>query len=218
MTRATRFDAADGVPLEGELAVPEDPGVAVVLCHPHPLHGGSMRSVVIGALFEGLTGAGVACLRFNFRGVEGSGGEYDAGDSERLDAAAALAHLAGEVPPGTRMHMAGWSFGADVALSVRDDRHAGWFVVAPPLSYATDADATGADPRPKLVVLAQHDQFRDPGEVRSEVAGWRNTRAELVGGADHFFIGRGDRLVEIARDWIGTAEAGSDAGTAPERT
>ncbi|HEV2309774.1 MAG TPA: alpha/beta hydrolase, partial [Acidimicrobiia bacterium] len=64
----------DGHTLEGELATAEDARVAVVLCHPHPTYGGTMRSIVISALFAALPEAGVTCLRFNVRGVEGSGG------------------------------------------------------------------------------------------------------------------------------------------------
>src|SRR5262245_3008926 len=66
--------AGDGVTLEAERAPAEGPSRATaVLCHPHPQHGGTMRSLVISALFKALPPAGVTCLRFNFRGVEGSG-------------------------------------------------------------------------------------------------------------------------------------------------
>ena len=57
--------------LEAELAPADDPRGAMVLCHPHPTYGGTMRSIVIGALFAALPAAGVTCLRFNFRGCRG---------------------------------------------------------------------------------------------------------------------------------------------------
>lgn len=210
--REITLTASDGVELEGELALPDHPAAGVVLCHPHPLHGGSMRSVVIGHLFEGLTGTPddtdgapvAACLRFNFRGVGGSQGEHTEGLLERLDATAALEHLAGALPEGMPLVMAGWSFGADVALSVGHDRHAGWIAIAPPLRVIDDdrAEAAGADPRPKLVVLGQHDQVVDRDHVEQRTAGWAACRVEVIGGADHFFIGRGDRLVAAARDFL----------------
>src|SRR5436305_3865671 len=85
----------DGVQLEAERAVP--PGssrASAVLCHPHPQYGGTMRSIVIGALFDALPAVGVTCLRFNFRGVERSTGTHDEGRGELLDVAAAIDHAA----------------------------------------------------------------------------------------------------------------------------
>lgn len=192
--------SGDDVALEAELEVPPGPRAGLVLCHPHPLHGGSMRSVVVGSLFAGLPARGVACLRFNFRGVEGSEGEYSDGDREQLDAQAALDHLRGAVPAGTPVAMMGWSFGADVALSVDDPGHAGWFLVAPPGRWGRQ-DTAAHDPRPKRIILAEHDQYRNPRDVETQVAAWTNTRVDVIGGADHFFIGRTDRLVELAAEF-----------------
>lgn len=158
-----------------------------------------MRSVVIGALFDALPGQGAAAIRFNFRGVGESGGEYTAGDLERDDAVAALDELRRRVPD-VPLVLAGWSFGADVALSVHDERIDAWFAVAPPLRWAERVADAGSDPRPKLLALAQHDQFRAPDDVQAEVSRWQNTRVEVVAGADHYFIGRGDRLVALAGD------------------
>lgn len=180
------------------MALPEHPRAGLVICHAHPLHGGTMRSVVNGALFEALPRRGVACLRFNFRGVEGSEGTHDGGVGERLDAQAALRHLAASVADDLPLAIAGWSFGADVALSVQDPRHAGWFAVAPPLRFGEDLASTAADARPKQFVLGERDQFRRPEDVEGEVASWVNARAEVIGGADHYFIGRTDRVVDLA--------------------
>lgn len=196
MAESLTLTTTDGLTLEAEIAVPDDPRAAMLLCHPHPQYGGSMRAMVTGALFEALPRHGVACLRFNFRGVEGSGGEFAEGRDERLDAEAALTELVERVPDIlTIVH--GWSFGADVASTVTDARHDGWFLVALPLSFGNPG-AAGADPRPKLVALAQHDQFRTPDEVTGKLGEWKETRVEVVGGADHFFVGRTDRLVDLA--------------------
>lgn len=73
---------SDGVALEAELDVPADAWAAVVLAHPHPLYGGSMRDGAPAILFERLPTEGVAALRFNFRGVGASGGVHD--EAERI--------------------------------------------------------------------------------------------------------------------------------------
>ena len=191
---------ADGLTLEGELRVPDDVRAAAVLAHPHPLHGGNMRSIVIGALFTGLPAAGVAALRFNFRGVGASQGAHDEGRGERLDVVAAIDALevaAGGLP----LVLAGWSFGADTSLGVDDARHRGWFAVAPPLRHEHDV-AAASDPRPKLLAVPQRDQFRSPESAREVVASWTNTRIHVVPGADHFLVGRTDRVVELAVEFV----------------
>jgi hypothetical protein len=204
---------ADGLRLEAELATPgSDARAAVVLCHPHPQYGGTMRSLVIGALFDALPRAGITCLRFNFRGVEGSGGSYDEGHGELLDARAALDALAHEAGPGLPLLLAGWSFGADITLSTIDERLGGWLAIAPPLRFADDFAGVASDPRPKLLVLAQHDEFRDPASVVEATASWQATEVDVVPGASHFFVGRTDRLAEIALDYLNRIVAPRSVG------
>lgn len=195
---------ADGLALEAELERPRGRSRAgMVLCHPHPQYGGTMRSIVISALFEELPRVGTTCLRFNFRGVERSEGVYDEGNLERLDADAALAALGLALDdPSMPRVVAGWSFGADMALSVRADVVSAWLAIAAPLRYVHDVDGLAGDPRPKLLVLAQHDEVRDPGEVAATAAAWANTDLQVVGGASHFFVGRTDRLVELAVAYV----------------
>jgi len=203
VAEALTLHTADGVTLEAELAAAQPTARAgAVLCHPHPQYGGSMRSIVISALFSALPAAGVTCLRFNFRGVEGSTGVFDSGRGECVDASTAIAELAGALPDGVPLLLAGWSFGADVALSVRDAAVAAWLAVAPPLHFANDEAATGADPRPKLLALAEHDEVRPPADVVAATEHWTATTVEVVGGASHFFVGRTDRLVELALGFI----------------
>lgn len=200
---------SDGVTLEAELAGAAGGAerAGLVLCHPHPLHGGTMRSIVISALFGALPDAGITCLRFNFRGVEASGGVHGEGDSERLDALAAIEELASGLPPGVPLVLGGWSFGADVALSMHDPRLAAWLAIACPLHYVRDEDVLARDPRPKLLALAQHDEVRPAEEVAAEAAGWSNTTVEVVRGASHFFVGATDKLVVLTRDFVGRVAA-----------
>jgi hypothetical protein len=204
-THPMPLTTTDGVALEAELARPPEGApvrAGMVLCHPHPLHGGTMRSIVISALFAALPDAGVTCLRFNFRGVEGSNGTHTGGDAERHDALAAIETLHPLLPPGAPLILAGWSFGADVALSVPDPRVETWLAIAGPLKFVRDVERVAFDARPKLLVLAQRDEVRAPEEVEAEVADWHNTDVVIIRGASHFFIGKTDQLVAIARDLV----------------
>jgi alpha/beta superfamily hydrolase len=195
---------SDGVTLEAEFALPATmpPRAGVVLCHPHPQFGGTMRSIVISALFEALPRQQIACLRFNFRGVENSGGTYGEGRSEPLDVLAAIEVLAEELHPAVPLTLVGWSFGADMALSVDDSRVQSWVAIAPPLRFSDAFDAAAHDGREKLLVLAEHDEFRPPGEVIESTACWTNTECVVIAGASHFFVGRTDQVVDATTQFL----------------
>lgn len=181
---------SDGLDLEAEVAVPGAARGAVVLAHPHPLHGGSMRSLVTSELFRALPAAGIAALRFNFRGVEGSEGTHGGGTAERHDVVAAIDRLTAETE-ATPLVLAGWSFGGDVSASVVDERLAGWFLIAPTLRILpADQLVVAHDARPKHLAVPEHDAFRPPDSARAATADWVNTTVEVVAGADHFLVGR----------------------------
>jgi len=193
---------SDGEQLEAEYAAPSGaPRAAVLLCHPLPTHGGSMRSIVTSALFEALPGRGYAALRFNFRGVEGSSGSWGEGLAEPLDVVGALDTLVSDVGPHVPVAVVGWSFGADMTFSVVDPRIAAWEGIAAPLRFGS-AYAVADDPRPKHLVLAAHDEFREPDSVIAEVAAWTNTTHEVITGASHFFVGRTDRVVDATDRFV----------------
>ena len=199
MAELFRLLASDGVELEAERSFAEHERARLVLCHPHPLHGGTMKSLVISELFAALPALGISCLRFNFRGVGESSGTHDDGDAERLDLLAAVDAF---TDAGTPLVLAGWSFGADVTLSVGSPMAAGWIAIAAPLRYGLGFEAVAVDSRPKLVILAAHDEFRPAAEVAAITAGWTATTTETVPGASHFFIGRTDRLVALVGEWM----------------
>lgn len=196
--RAVTLHTGDGLTLEAEEAGAEpqgaSPSAAVVLCHPHPQYGGTMRSIVISALFDALPRLGYPCIRFNFRGVEGSAGSYAEGRDEPLDIVAAINAIATDVPD-TPIVLVAWSFGADMALQVTDARVSGWVGIAPPLRFRSSFPAA-ADTRPKHLVLAEHDEYRAPAEIQQEVAAWSNTTTAVVPGASHFFVGRTDHVTK----------------------
>jgi uncharacterized protein len=193
---------ADDVSLEAEVTDSEGPRAATaVLCHPHPQYGGTMRSIVISALFDALPAAGVTCLRFNFRGVERSTGTHDDGRGELLDVRSAL-ETAATLAASEPLLLAGWSFGADMTLATHDPRLAGWLAIAPPLRFAAEFGAVATDARPKQLVLGQHDEFRDPASVVAATEEWNATDIEVIPGASHFFVGRTDRVVDAARAFV----------------
>jgi alpha/beta superfamily hydrolase len=196
---ATSCATTDGLTLEAELAVADGiTRAAAVLCHPHPQAGGTMRSIVIGALFDTLPLAGVTCLRFNFRGVGESDGLHDEGRGEQLDVVAAIERIDAEVSASLPLLLVGWSFGADLALATVVDRVAAWLAIAPPLRIVPDFSAVAADPRSKLVVLGDRDTVIDTPGVAATTGAWTNTRVETIGGASHFFVGRTEPLVTLA--------------------
>jgi alpha/beta superfamily hydrolase len=191
------LETIDGVILDGEAAVPRSPWGAAVVCHPHPLYGGDMRNAVVEALVRALSDAGVATVRFDFRGAGHSGGEHGDGETERLDVVAAIdavAPLAGDGP----LLLAGYSFGAAVALSVADPRLDGWFAVAPPLAMRGGALIAATDHRPKVIEAPEHDQYTPPDVMQQATADWVATTVELVAMADHFMAGATTVVAERA--------------------
>ena len=166
-----------------------------------------MRSMVPGELIEALPALGLATLRFNFRGMGASEGEFDDGVNEQLDIAAALDTL-DDIVEGLPILLFGSSFGADTALSVADPRITAWCACAPPLrdEKLDRFEAVASDPRRKLLVIAGRDNYRPPDQVRSITDGWVNTEVQVIEGADHFFVGRLHEVVErceaFAREYL----------------
>ena len=174
------FDGPGGQ-LEGLLELKESSWGAV-LCHPHPLYGGSMDDLVIQALHSSLAGQNCSTLRFNFRGVGASVGSHDKGDGEADDVAAAVAYLKSQ--GSSQIVLAGYSFGAAVCLKtdlqVKPDA---MVLVAPPIQMF---DGLSEPEAPYLVLLGSEDKI----VAAEETAAWfRNGQVELIDGADHFFFG-----------------------------
>ena len=163
-----------------------------------------MRSIVISALFESLPTHGIACLRFNFRGVEASEGAYAEGRDEPLDVVAALdaATAPGADARTARSRSSAGRSAPTWRSGIDDPRIAGWVGIAPPLRFRPEGayDAVGGDPRPKLLVLAAHDEFRAPAEIASRDrhveldAASRSSPARATSSS-----GRTDRVVDARR-------------------
>lgn len=163
-----------------------------------------MVSLVTSELFRLLPARGLGVLRFNFRGVGASEGTYGEGRAERADIVAAIDALV-ELWPQRPLVLCGWSFGGDTSLSVVDPRLSGWVAIAPPLRILPVDElsaAAGADVRPKLLIVPEHDQFRPPDAARDATTGWIDTRVEPVPGADHFLVGRTEKVAGLVMEFI----------------
>jgi alpha/beta superfamily hydrolase len=188
---------------------PSAPVAAAVVCHAHPLHGGMMHFKVVFRAAKALQSAGLAVLRFNFRGVGRSEGSYDGGRGEQDDARAALDELERRFP-GRPLVLGGFSFGSVVALRVGagDQRVGGVFVLGYPATF-TDPTVVVETPsalddgsKPRLFVQGENDQFGS-GEAL-----WRlvepfpeNQSVVVVPGTGHFFDGRLDELQGAVCTW-----------------
>lgn len=182
--------------LEGLVETPLPSATAVaVVCHPHPLHGGTMTNKVAHTLARAFRHVGALTVRFNFRGVGESAGTYTAGPGEREDAAA-VAEWARAEYPGLPLYLGGFSFGAAVAASVAARLDAAALVtVALPVGRLEDGVAV---PRcPWLIVHGSDDELVPMAEARA----WRDAHApsarfDVLEGATHFFHGRLTELAE----------------------
>jgi alpha/beta superfamily hydrolase len=200
------FGTADGVRLAGDIRIPPEARSVVIACHPHPLYGGDRHNIVPTTLSSALTARGHAVLRFDFRGAGDSAGWHGGGEAERMDVVAAIGAALGHVPDRPVI-LAGYSFGADVALAVADERIAGWCGVAPVLAIFADPAAylAGPDPRPKLLASAAHDQFCPPAVAAERTAGWVNTKREVIPLADHFLAGATLAVTELVAGFLAGA-------------
>jgi uncharacterized protein len=168
----------------------------VVISHPHPLYGGEMRNQVVGIIQEVLAGKGWTTLRFNFRGVGRSQGEYDEGVGEQEDARAAVRHL--KELGIKEIFLAGYSFGAWVNAQVSLDHPdvAGSVLVAPPQAMM-DFSFLKDDSKTRLVIAGERDAYV-PVEEIMKIVGAMNPQPPVivVPGADHFFGGSKTDLVK----------------------
>lgn len=196
--RRIELTTSDGTRLVGRLAIPPKPSLGAVLCHPHPLYGGTMENLLVTRSATALQEAGVATVRFNFRGAGGSSGTHDRGTGELLDVAAALDALHDAMPAGVPLAITGYSFGSWVGLraGTEDARVARMVGIAPPVSMAPFSFLARSR-IPVLLIVGERDELGSPAQVRDAVgADNQAVRLEVIPGADHFFPGRSP---EVAR-------------------
>jgi uncharacterized protein len=188
--------------LEALLEEPDDcePRCAAVVCHPHPLYGGTMHNKVVYRIARGLRRAGAVVLRFNFRGVGQSHGEHGYMTGEIEDARAALTYLRGRYPQ-LPFAMAGFSFGSRAIMQLGCETDGAQFLLA--AGFATrlgPADFLAACSTPKIFIHSTHDEFGpkpDFEKMYAQVA--EPKRVIWIEAADHFFAGALQELEEAVK-------------------
>jgi len=181
----------------------ENSPMAAVLCHPHPVFGGTLHNKVIYQAAKSLDSLGVPVLRFNFRGAGLSAGEHDRGMGERGDVQAAIDFLAREFPRRALL-LGGFSFGSWVGLRVGcgEVRVQELIGLGIPVNSSEFAYLESCN-KPKLIVqgtLDEHGGWEKVEELVARTAG--DTRLVFVQGADHFFADHLDELDQAIGGWV----------------
>lgn len=190
------------------------PRLAAVVCHPHPLFGGTMHNKVVYQAAKSLDALGLPVLRFNFRGAGLSTGTHDQGRGEREDVKAALNFLAREfldVP----LLLAGFSFGCWVGLRVGcvDERVDNLIGLGTPVNNSDFLYLRHCE-KPKLFVHGANDEFGEIRKVEALVESLPGeNRLVAVADANHFFVGKLDQVDQAIRSWV--EEQYPDHATAP---
>jgi alpha/beta superfamily hydrolase len=160
----------------------------VIVCHPHPLYGGSMDNNVVCSLTEALTKASFVSFKFNFRGVDGSQGEFGQGVGEREDVEAAISFVSKlKDVDSQRIGLAGYSAGASFALPIgsSDDRIKALAAVSPPLNEFS-FDFLKSSPKQKFLVSGSRDNSTASDEFLQFCQSLAEPKqCEIIEGADH---------------------------------
>jgi hypothetical protein len=186
--------------LEATLRVPDvAPSAIVVIAHPLPTHGGTMRNPLVATLARAIAAEAWYALRFNFRGVGESSGEWSGGRAEPQDLADAVAH-ARQIAPGLPLAVVGFSFGAVTLLRwiASGGRLDAYALLGVPLRPITESSRDLPPvPSDALIVNGELDQFGTAEELRRA---YPLARVVEVKGADHFFTGKRDELARVVTD------------------
>jgi len=181
----------------------ERTGVGLV-CHPHPLGGGTMHNKVVFRAASGLVDAGLVTLRFNFRGVGASTGEHDEIPGGTEDVRDALDYLANEYP-GEPITLAGFSFGSRTGMEVGidDDRVVRLISIGTPVDKYGDYEFLTAVRKPILFVHGDKDEFGAVENVRRIADEIPTAELVVFENCGHFFDEHLSELREVIRVWTG---------------
>jgi hypothetical protein len=179
------------------------PRQVALVCHPHPLYGGTMHNKVVFRAAKAALLSGLPTLRFNFRGAGKSVGTFTGGDGEREDVRAALDYLAAHFP-GLPVCLMGFSFGSWVGLAVgaADARVSTLVGLGLPVG-SLDFDFLRDVRKPKLLLQGTRDEFGPVAQVSELYRSLAEPKQiHWVEGADHFFAGKLDEVQEALRQFL----------------
>ena len=191
------------------------PSFSALVCHPHPLFGGTMHNKVVYQAAKALHRCGAPVLRFNFRGAGQSEGVHDQGRGERDDVRAALDFLDGEFP-GAPILLAGFSFGSSVGLRVgcRDERVKELIGLGLPVDNV-DMNFLQSCDKPRLILQGGNDQFGSRAKLEALYATLTEPkRLVIFDGADHFFSGALPQVGEAIEAWVAERRAQPESNPA----
>ncbi|MEG8098877.1 alpha/beta hydrolase [Candidatus Liberibacter brunswickensis] len=195
--------------LEGRYQPSKNPNAPIALIlHPHPRFGGTMNDNIVYQLFYLFQARGFVSLRFNFRGIGRSEGEFDYGDGELSDAAAALDWVQSINPESKSCWIAGYSFGAWIAMQLlmRRPEINGFISVAPqPRSY--DFSFLAPCPSSGLIINGSNDMAATSSDIKELVNKLMNQKGisithKIIPNANHFFIGKIDELINECSQYL----------------
>jgi alpha/beta superfamily hydrolase len=173
-----------------------------VILHPHPLHGGTMQNKVVHTLARAFGELGVASVRFNFRGVGASAGGFAHGEGETEDALAVIEWVR-EQRPGSPIWLAGFSFGAYVALRAAAPAHVSGLITVAPAVHLYDFSKLILPHCPWLLIQGEADEVVPVEAVRDWLSDSRPQPQTLfLPGVGHFFHGRLNDLKSALRDFV----------------
>jgi len=179
-----------------------DSVATAVILHPHSLHGGTMHNKVVHTLARAFGEVGVASVRFNFRGVGNSAGHFAHGEGETEDALAVIAWLR-EQRPGTPVWLAGFSFGATVALRAAAPAQVSGLITVAPAVQLYDFSAFTLPRCPWLLIQGEADEVVPVETVRGWLSGIATPPQTLfLPGVGHFFHGHLSELKSALRDFV----------------
>lgn len=185
--------------IEATLDLVKGSSSGAVVCHPHPLYGGTMHDAVVGALSNGFTAGGVSSLRFNFRGVGKSSGSHDRGEGEAEDLAAVCDWFRDQHGLDS-LYVAGYSFGAGITLRVAPKVNCqGVVLVAPPLQMV--GQQAPVELR-MLVVLGDEDPIVDCDALQEHFSRYPEVGIKVMAGADHFFVTAGGDITAAVTEFV----------------
>jgi alpha/beta superfamily hydrolase len=194
-----------------EAIVDSPPGAdgtrVAVMCHPHPVYGGTMTNKVVHMLAKSCNEAGAIAVRFNFRGVGASEGMYDEGDGETQDTLSVLAWAA-QRWPGAQLWLGGFSFGGAVAIRAASTASQGSRVVRRLITVAPAIRRVSVSPAalptmPWLLVQGDKDELVDAADIERWATGLPHPpQLVVLSGVDHFYHGRLNDLRDAVVQWL----------------